>query len=231
MKIHELILKVYLLNDIRLENVQREICKIIDNCFFVIGDFPSIHIENRFKYYVFSGFYPLEMDKIYKKDTTYTVTIRTIDDYLSDHFIKYLSDEKTSSIKALTIEHRILPQYKIERLFSLTPCILKFEEGYWRNHFPIDEFERRLKENLIKKYNSFFDKKVDEDFKVYDILEFTNKKPVSTNYKNIKLLGDKITLYISSDEQAQEFAYFLLGTGILEMNSRGYGFMNGVWKR
>lgn len=231
MRIHELKLKVYLLNDIKMEDAQMEIGKIIDKCFFEGNDFSSAHNENRYKFYVFSSFYPLEMDKIYKKGSIYIVTIRTVEDALNNHFMKYLKNEYTHSIKALTVDHRILPQYRIERLYSLTPCILKYEEGYWRYNFSIDEFERRLKENLIKKYNSFYDKKVNEDFQFYDFLEFKNKKPISSNYKKIKLLGDKITLNICEDKLAQEFAHFVLGTGILEMNSRGFGYVDGVWKK
>lgn len=55
-----------------------------------------------------------------------------------------------------------------------------------------------------------------------------NHKPIIIKYKNIKLLGDKIKLYVNSDETSQEVAYMALKTGIGEMNSRGFGFVNCI---
>ncbi len=228
MKIHELKLKVFLLEDIKMEDTQKEIADIIDRSFFVTDDLSFIHNENKYKFYVFSSFYPLEKEKVYKKHSIYTITIRTIDENLSNHFIKHLKNQTTKFMKALIIEHKILPKFKIDKIYSLTPCILKSDDGYWRYNLSIEEFERRLKENLIKKYNSFFNKNINEDFEFYNFLEFKNRKPILSNYKKIRLLGDKITLKISDDKIAQEFAYFALSTGILEMNSRGFGYMNAI---
>lgn len=66
-------------------------------------------------------------------------------------------------------------------------------------------------------------------FNYIQLLSLKNKKPISTNYKNIKLLGDKISLNISDEFLAQELAYMSLGTGLSEMNARGYGFVNFRW--
>ena len=87
-------------------------------------------------------------------------------------------------------------------------------------------YERRLKENLIKKYNCLNKVKIDENFQLYSAIEFKNKLPIKISYKNISLLGDKFNIYISDNEQAQSLAYMCLGTGILEMNARGFGFVN-----
>ena len=91
------------------------------------------------------------------------------------------------------------------------------------------DFEKRLKENLIKKYNNLSDEKLDEDFELYTGLEFKNRKPIANEYKGIKLLGDKVSLNISENKTAQDLAYMCLGTGLLEMNARGYGFCNYRW--
>ena len=48
-------------------------------------------------------------------------------------------------------------------------------------------------------------------------------------YKNVRLLGDKIRLSILDDKLSQTLAYFALGVGIGEMNSRGAGFLNYRW--
>ncbi|EGT4139151.1 CRISPR-associated endoribonuclease Cas6, partial [Clostridium perfringens] len=65
-----------------------------------------------------------------------------------------------------------------------------------------------------------------EDFPLFNSLEFNNKKPIAIKYKNIKILGDKLTLNISDDELSQKIAYMSIGVALGECNSRGYGFLN-----
>lgn len=64
---------------------------------------------------------------------------------------------------------------------------------------------------------------------LYTSIEFLNKKPIAFNYKGKKILGDKISISISDDKTAQELSYMALGTGILQMNARGAGYMNYKW--
>lgn len=61
---------------------------------------------------------------------------------------------------------------------------------------------------------------------LYNFLEFKNKVPIKVLYKSIHLLGDKIIIDIAQNETAQTLAYLALGTGVLENNSRGFGFMD-----
>ena len=122
-----------------------------------------------------------------------------------------------------------MPKKFIGEIYTLTPVIIKTDKGYWRDQISINEFERLLAENLIKKYNQYTGEKIDEDFQLYTGLTFMNRKPVKVEYKGIHLLGDKVNLKISDDVRAQELAYVLLGTGIGTMNARGYGYCNYRW--
>ena len=65
-----------------------------------------------------------------------------------------------------------------------------------------------------------------QSFNKHIHLHHLNKKPVKFRYKGITLLGDKFDLKIADNKKAQELAYFLIGTGICEMNSRGAGYCN-----
>ena len=132
-------------------------------------------------------------------------------------------------MKGLSAEMRILPHKHIQTLYTLTPVILKDEKGYWQKHMSLQDFEDRLKVNLIKKWNQAQGDKLAEDFQLYSMLEFLNEAPIPMEYKNIKLLGDKIRLQIADNETAQKVAYMALGTGLLEMNARGAGFVNYRW--
>ncbi|MDR5587511.1 CRISPR-associated endoribonuclease Cas6 [Clostridium aquiflavi] len=229
MNVFQIKLKVFLLEDIILENLQSNLSAFIDKGLSKNEELLKFHKSNKFKYYCFDSLYPIEKDKVYKKNNVYTLTIRTIDKNLAKFFNNVLVNEFDNYIKALTSEIRIIPKKHIDKIYSITPAIMKSNNGYWKSKMTLEDFERRLKENLIKKYNSILDTKINEDFDLYTTIEFKNKKPIATSYKEIKLLGDKISLNIAENEMAQNLAYMSIGTGILENNGRGFGFINYRW--
>ena len=229
MYVFEIRLKVFLLNDIKLDKVQMKIASFIDRVLSKDKEFLELHERNVFKNYCFDSMYPLCKNGIYKKENVYTVTIRTISKKLAEYLSKVLANECDENLKGLVAEIRILPKKHIDKIYSLTPVIVKTDKGYWKGNLSIDEFEKRLKDNLIKKYNFINDNPMDEEVELYNSIEFVNKKPIGSLYKNVELLGDKISLKIADDKLSQELAYMSLGTGILEMNSRGFGFMNFRW--
>ena len=226
MQVFQVRVKLFLMKDVHADNICNALNSFIDGSFYRDEELLNIHEVNKFKYYCFDGLYPIEKDKVYKQDNIYTLTLRTIDKKLADFFYKVLENESNDIFKGLRSEIRIIPKKHIDKIFSVTPAILKTENGYWKQNLTLDDFERRLKENLIKKYNYIMDTKINEDFELYNSIEFNNKKPFAVSYKNVKLLGDKITLNAADNAMAQELLYMSIGTGILEMNSRGQGFIN-----
>lgn len=226
MQIIQIRVKVLVKEDTPAHDMQSRVCGLIDYSFSKRDELLSMHNMNKYKFYCFDSLYPVESDRIYKKDKVYALTIRTLDLNLAEFFSNSLLDVETYYVKALSSEIKIIPQKPIEKIYSLTPAIIKNDSGYWRDSMSIDDYERRLKENLIKKYNDITGEKMDEDFELFNKIELKNRKPISVRYKNIKLLGDKVNLYISDDKRAQQLAYMALGSGIMEMNSRGCGFVN-----
>lgn len=229
MQVYSIRLKIFLLCDIPLHKIQTKITYFLDKGFADDAMLLKRHEENTFKGYVFDFPYPGEPDKVYRKGKIYTLTVRTIDPNLARYFSEICVNSYTDEIKGLTAEMRILPKKIIQTLHTLTPVILKDEKGYWRKHMSLSEFEERLKVNLIKKWNHFTGEKINEDFQLYTMLEFLNEGPIVMEYKNVKLLGDKVRLQIADNDNAQKLAYMSLGTGLLEMNSRGAGFVNYRW--
>lgn len=229
MRVFEISMRLYLLKDIDKKYAQEEICKFIDFGMSKVEDLLEFHNENTYKLYSFNQFYPLEFDGVYKKDNIYSIQIRTIDKELAEFFNNTLVNNFTDSIKGLTAEIKIIPQKHIDKIYTITPVILKSDKGYWRGNLSLADFERRLKVNLIKKYNLVMGTKIDEDFQLYTNIEFMNQKPVAMNYKGRKLLGDKISINISDDKMAQDLAYLATGVGLLEMNARGAGYVNFKW--
>ena len=227
--VYELKVKVYLTKTIIKDNMLESISDLIDLSLSKNDRYLQFHKENKYKYYCYNSFYPLEMDGEYKEDNIYTVQLRTIDKELADYLIKELSNTFTNYIKVLKVETKIISKKHINKMFSITPIVLKDSTGYWKGNLSLEDFEQRLKVNLIKKYNKFTGEKINEDFEFYTSLEFKNRKPIGVNYKNIKLLGDKIQLNIADDEISQKIAYMALGTGTGENNARGLGFMGFRW--
>lgn len=225
-KVYELSIKVYLTKDINKEDCSSNLSKLIDNNFLNSEVFKEFHEENKFKLYVFDNLYPIEKDGIYKEGSIYSFRLRTIDESLKDFLEKYLVNSYTKKIKVLTIKTRVIAKKNIDKLYSITPAVCKFQDGYWRKNHSLCEFENRIKSNLIKKYNEFTKEKIDENFQLFDYIEFKNKKPIAINIKSIKLLGDKIEIRICNDELSQLLAYMAIGVGVNELNSRGCGFVN-----
>lgn len=229
MNVYQIRIKIYMLKDVPINYIQSKTAAFIDKGFANDEYLLKLHEENCYKGYCFDLPYPTEVEGTYKKGRIYTITVRTVDARLAGYFNEVCVNNFTDEMKGLVSEISILPKKTIQTLYSLTPVILKNDNGYWRRNMRLEDFESRLKINLIKKWNGLHDQKLDENFQLYTLLEFLNKGPVIVHYKDIKLLGDKIRLQIADNQTAQELAYMALGTGMYEMNARGAGFMNYRW--
>lgn len=229
MKVYNLDIKVYLLNDIYVNKMQETISSVIDLAFSYTQRYIDFHNSIGYKFYCFNGLYPLEQDEIYKEDNIYTFQLRTIDIELAKYLMNKIKDIVTKDIKVLKCDLKIIPKKHIDKIFSVTPILIKSDKGYWKEHMSLKEFEERIKINLIKKYNKFTGEKIDENFELYKSIEFKNRKPIAVDYKDIKLLGDKIQLTIADDEMSQKIAYMALGTGLGENNARGSGSVGFRW--
>lgn len=228
-RVMQIRIRMYVLKDIPVHKVQTELAAFLDQELIKDERFAKLHQENKFKMYTYDSLYPVEEDKIYKKNKIYTLTIRTVDMKLAKYFAEQVVDGHTETVKALTSEVKVIPQKHIELLYTLTPAILKCENGYWKDTLSVNQYEERLKINLLKKWAQFYGEKLSEEFEMFNGIEFLNKVPVSSEYKNVHLLTDKLCLHIAENETAQNLAQLAIGTGIAEMNSRGYGFCNYRW--
>lgn len=226
MEVLEVKLNVFMLRDIKSDEIQEKLIELIDKSFLKNQKFKDFHEENTFKNYCFDLPYPIEKDKIYHKNKVYTIRIRTINSELAKHFSNVLVNEYTKDIKSLNADIRIIPKRHIQKIYTLTPAVVKSDNGYWKGNLTLNEFENRLFINLIKKYKQATGIDISEDFLLYKKIEFINKKPIAIKYKNITLLGDKLSLEIEDSKEAQELAYMSIGTGLLENNARGSGFLN-----
>lgn len=225
-KVYEMKFKVFLYTDVSYKEVSTVICEFIDKGLAMDDQYIEYHNSNTFKYN-FGGFYPVEKSKTYRKENIYQFTLRTCDEKLAKYLYKCLPECSTKRIKGLIGDMRVVPRGHISTLYTLTPVIVKSKDGgYWRDNMTVEEFEKRLKINLIKKYNLITGQKLNENFELYNLLEFTNCKPIAVQYKGIELLSDKVELKIADNTTAQNLAYMSIGTGLCEMNARGFGHLS-----
>ena len=67
LKFFELGMGVLLKNDIHFRDSFEIISQVINKTMFSDTELSKLHKENRFKYYVFDSFLPIQKDGIYKK--------------------------------------------------------------------------------------------------------------------------------------------------------------------
>ncbi len=226
MVVFENIIKVYIMKSVLKQDMTQIITDLIDKSMCNDAEYLQFHRKNTYKMYSFDGFYPYESDGIYKEGKIYSFRIRTTDEKLIVFLKKQLFNAYNDYVKTLTIETRRIPKKLISKVYTVTPMFLKNDNGYWRKNLSIQEFEERISINLIKKYNTIMDTKVDEDFELFNGISFLNRKPIAVKYKNITLLGDKVEINIADNQLAQDIAYMAIATGIGENNARGAGFIN-----
>ena len=214
-------------NPLNYEKAAEVISGYIDRALGRQENYLDFHKSREFKYYCFDLPYPFESSRVYEAGKVYTVRIRTVKQDLAEYFSQMLPYHRAGEVCGMGGDLKIITKKMLECVYSLTPILMKDpDHGYWRTHMSLDQYEEWLKVNLIKKYNHFTGKKLDENFQLYELIEFKNRKPVRCDYKGITLLGDKISFITSKNETAQELWYFALGAGLGENCSRGNGFMN-----
>lgn len=225
----EMDIKVYLSENINSNESNEYICELIDSVLAKEEKYLKMHNNIGFKKYCFNNFYPMEKDYIYKEGNIYTFKLRSVDKDLVKYIEDNMKNSYTKSIKVLSITSRVIPKKHIDKVFSITPTVIKFESGYWRSSNSIEDIENRIVKNLKKKYKQYCGVELSDNIEVFNFIKLKNKRPIPTKYKNICLLGDKFEFKVSNNPIAQELLYLALGTGLGEMNARGFGFTNYLW--
>ena len=237
MKYFELKCIAFLKKDIDFKNSFDIISRYISFALTSDNNLKELHFKKGYKFYVFSGFYPIEKDKIYKKGKTYRFTIRSLKEELIDTLSEKLR-ENINNPNILVVEtyKKEIKQFFIKELYSITPVITTSKDNklYWtiEKEGDILKLTKQLQDNLEKKYKDFYDKPIETSNNFIQLLEIKNQKPQSiwinkkVNGKNIpiKFFGNKFRIVPNEDEASQKLAFLALGCGLGEKNSFGGGF-------
>ena len=183
----EMDIKVYLSENINSNESNEYICELIDSVLAKEEKYLKMHNDIGFKKYCFNNFYPMEKDYIYKEGNIYTFKLRSVDKDLVKYIEDNMKNSYTKSIKVLNITSRVIPKKHIDKVFSITPTVMKFESGYWRDSNSIEDIENRIIKNLKKKYKQYCGVELSDNIEVFNFIKLKNKRPIPTKYKNICL--------------------------------------------
>lgn len=213
---------VLLKEDIKYEETYQKISDFIAYAMLQNEETKKLHEENRYKLYNFCSLYPFEKDGIYKKERIYTFDIKFIDLNFAMKIKQFLTNIQNKYFKVIMSDIKANSYKKINKLITLTPCIITTKKGDYKIDNDMDLVRERIIAGVEKKYQLIYKEKIKADF-IQDIIK-TNRTPIKIPYKNIYFLGNKFEIIVKEDELSQKLAHILLSTGILEKNSQGFGF-------
>lgn len=233
---YEINCRIYLLDNINEKYIKSELAYLIDQCLLSNKETAKLHNDNRSKYYSFnSKVTPIEYNGFLKKSMIYEFKIRTVDKELLDFLLANLPKIYSDKIKVLECNYRLLNEGIIEKLYSITPVVLNFQnqdnklEGYWEKNHTIEEVLNRIQQSLIIQYNNYFNESIPLDTIIFNSIKKRNKYPISQTYikdREMTFLCDKFELYVEMSSEAQKIAQFACATGIGARCPRGFGFVN-----
>lgn len=209
--------------DIPLDYCNEWLSKVISKAMSYNEKLRIKHKMNTFKLYVYDNPRPLEQEKVYFTGRAYVVRIRSFD---LAFLLGIRAALKNEDCGLQVISSHIIPiSYKpIMTLITLSPVICSLKGKYWVNDDGLLILRDRIFSNACRKA-----KAINKDFEepkanfIEGIIQL-NKIPISTKYKGASLLGAKVEVTVKEDEKSQVLAYTIMGAGMLEKNSIGYGF-------
>ena len=238
MKYFELISTLYLKEDIHYTKLHYKLSKFINEAFNDKDELSKLHFSRDFKYYSFDLIYNPNVkivNKTYPKDNTYTFRLRSPDEELITTLQTRFRKVNNPTFSYLFSKLREVKKFFVKEIKTLTPVIVTLREDKdryinWTYEYngDIKTLHTQLHQNILKKYNSFYNEKLEPFCNFIQAIEFKNKKPqtirIEKDNKEIKFFGNKFILIPNEDKISQKLAFFTLSVGLGEKNSFGAGF-------
>lgn len=223
MQYYELSISLKLEKDLNNNEIYYFVNRFINNEMLKDSILKEKHGKNEYKYYTYGSLWPISKDKVYKKEQIYILNIRSIDRMFIMRLKRVLIN--TEDIKVISKEIKTYSKQFISELTTLTPIVITMpNKRYWIPSDGIQEALSRITKNIIKKYNTYYDKDISIDTQFMEGIIQLNKIPIKVPYKNTTLIGNKFTLRIKEDKFSQELAFFAKAVGLGEKGSIGLGY-------
>ncbi|MBV7275130.1 CRISPR-associated endoribonuclease Cas6 [Clostridiaceae bacterium UIB06] len=226
MNFYELKIMVKLSMDMNFVDVPYNIGVFINNSMLKTALLKKFH-EEKFYKYVFDTFYPIERDKVYKKDKIYSFRLRSMNIQLLNKMAIAIYNHNYNNIKAIDVDLKMEEVDKINEIYTLKPVIVTIDSKPWlKEKYSVDLLVKRLNDNLEKKLNQIGEEcGVMASGTFISEIEILNKFPMKYSYKSINLLGNKVQIKVNQDEFSQKKALAAIALGLGEKGSSlGAGF-------
>jgi CRISPR-associated endoribonuclease Cas6 len=245
-----LLIRLHATDDSRYEmEYHKDVQGLIYN--LLRGSAYDNHNKQGYKFFTFSNIFPFS--NMRKNDQRNLMISSPSDDFVSyvKEQLEYLKDIRIAQMKfkvdyCTKIDMK-LPEYDTFSLITATPIITRihryryeelgavdlvngYKSIYWRSSHPVDLFINQLEDNLVKKYNEYHHRLEDEP---------EERSPVFCSYKFLKQIATKVSSGIGLQKATvigtnwqfllngtSDLVRFALDTGLGELNSLGFGFMN-----
>ena len=235
MKYFELKCTAYLKKNIDFKDSFEILSKYISFSMAQVEELKELHNSRGYKFYNFGNFYPIEKAKIYKMGNSYEFTLRSPNEKLIEILSTTLRENiNNPNFLVVTTQKKSIKQFFISELYSLTPVIISTQN---KKFWTIDEdgdilkLQRQLQDNLEKKYQKFYNTKINSTQNFIQLLEIKNihKQRIWTSKgdKSFCFFGNKFRIVPNEDEISQKIAFMALACGLGEKNSFGAGFCLG----
>jgi len=119
-----------------------------------------------------------------------------------------------------------IPQTRLSE-YGITPR-QPYKYVYWRKEHAPTAFMKQLEENLVKKYNKYYDSEL-EPTQIFEQLQFKKQVAVPLRMKGEEsiIIGTLWDFHFAPlDDLRRNLLQFGLDAGFGEMNSLGFGFIN-----
>lgn len=194
------------------------------------------HNQNGFKFFNYSNIFPINN---YRAGYTKKLLISSSNKNLIDtiyHKTKTLDKIRLGNGEFILKKCKKLKQpRKYDEFKTGTPIVI-YENREENKLFSFKEkpdinfFFQRLKENALKKYNAYYNKKYEPDGDIFVEYEFKREVAHSLyhrlgNYRFL-IIGSQWNYLKANPEWDQDFYKFIYEVGLGEKNSLGYGFLN-----
>lgn len=209
----------FLKRNIKFTQSGEVIGKIISKAMLLDEELKTMHKNREYKY-VYNNLYPVEKTGIYEEGRVYIFNIRSFNKKFISKIKKLLSKVDSEFMRILAVEENLIKQKHITELYTMTPVIVTVNNKPWLlNDGDLMLLQKRLQDNLEKKYKEIFGQELDTKQSFIQGIEILNKKPMAFEYKGIKLLGNKVKVVVNEDEQSQKLAFIATGMGLGEKGS------------
>lgn len=237
MKFFELICKAFIKSDLNFGESFEKMSKFI-NFAIIRGGQETLHKKTGFKHYSFSGFRPSKENienQIFQRDNIYEFIIRSLDETFIDKITTSLRENiNNPHIQVFDARKKIIEQYFITELYSITPVIVSIDNGkFWTMESSGDIvcLQKQLNDNVEKKYKIFYGEEIKAEQNFIQLLELKNRVPqniiIHKDDKKIRFFGNKFRIVPNEDAVSQKLAFVALACGLGEKNSYGGGFCVG----